>query len=339
MCDPAADGASKDLWTSGVGSVDVHYSSGISNLAFCLMTTGGSHPRGKTTVNVPLIGMDKAIRIYYKAQTDILTSSSNYATLRTATEQATTALGYDQATKDAVGCAWAAVGVGSAPQSCGGAPPPPPPQTGVLTNNVPVSGISGAQGTEKTWTLDVPSGQSTLTFTISGGTGDADMYVRFGSAPTTTTYNCRPYLNGNSETCTFNPPQAGKYYVMLRAYTAYSNVTLKGVYGTGGGGGGDPYLTNGTPVTSISGSQGSNKYWRIATPAGKTLTIKIMGGTGDADMYTRFGQRPTTSSYACRPYLNGNTETCTQNNTQAGDYYVMLRGYTSYSGVTLVGSY
>ena len=35
-----------------------------------------------------------------------------------------------------------------------------------------------------------------------GGTGDADMYVRSGSQPTTSTYNCRPYLSGNNETCT-----------------------------------------------------------------------------------------------------------------------------------------
>ena len=76
MCDPAADGASKDFWTSSVGSVDVHYSSGVGNLNFCLLTRGGTHPRGKSNINVPGIGMEKAIRIYYKAQTDILTSNS-----------------------------------------------------------------------------------------------------------------------------------------------------------------------------------------------------------------------------------------------------------------------
>src|SRR6185437_13664867 len=102
MCDPAADGASKDYWTSSVGSVDVHYSSGIGNLAFCLMSKGGTHPRGKSTVNVPGIGMDKAIRIFYKANADILTSSAKYANVRTATEQAAQQLGYDAATQAAV---------------------------------------------------------------------------------------------------------------------------------------------------------------------------------------------------------------------------------------------
>ena len=81
------------------------------------------------------------------------------------------------------------------------------------------------------------------------------------------------------------------------------------------------------------------QFWRINTPAGKTLKVKISGGTGDADLYVRFSAHPTTSSYACRPYLNGNNETCTLSTTSAGDYYVMLRGYTPYSGVSLVASF
>jgi vibriolysin len=338
MCDPAKDGASKDYWTSSAGSVDVHYSSGIGNLNFCLLTKGGTHPRGKSTINVPGIGMEKAIRIYYKAQTDILTSSSKYANLRTAMEQAATALGYDQATKDAVSCSWAAVGVGTAPANCGGTtPPPPPPGDGVLTNGVPVTGISDSTNGQKFWSMNVPAGQTTLTFTISGGTGDADLYVQSGTKPTTTSYACRPYKTGNAETCTFTPPTAGTYYVMLVAYASYSGVTLTGTYSTSGGG--DPYLTNGTAVTNLSGATSSNAYYRVAVPAGKTLSVQISGGSGDADLYTRFGSRPTTSTYDCRPYLNGNAETCTTSNTQAGDYYVMLRGYAAYSGVSLIASY
>jgi hypothetical protein len=204
-------------------------------------------------------------------------------------------------------------------------------------NNTPISSISGATGSEQFWSIAVPSGQTTLTFTISGGTGDADMYVQSGSKPTTTAYQCRPYLNGNNETCTFSPPAAGTYYVMLRGYAAYSGVTLKASYSATTGG--DPYLTNGVAVTNLSGATSSNAYWRIATPVGKTLTVKISGGSGDADMYTRFGSRPTTTTYACRPYLVGNNETCTQTNTQVGDYYIMLRGYAAFSGVTLIASY
>jgi vibriolysin len=354
MCDPAKDGASADYYSSSVGNLDVHYSSGLGNLAFCLLSQGGTHPRGKSNIPVTGIGMDKAIRIMYEAQTNILTSTAKFANVRTAMEQAATNLGYDQATKDSVSCAWAAIGVGTAPSTCGGTGGGGGSGSGsgsgggggggtggVLTNNVPVSGLSGATGAQQFWQLTVPAGQTSLTFTTSGGTGDVDMYVQIGSKPTTSTYQCRPYINGNSETCTFSNPAAGTYWVMLNGYATYSGVTLKGAYSSSGGGGGtgDPYLTDNVAVTGISGATSSNQYWRITTPAGKTLKISISSGTGDADLYTRFGSRPTTATYSCRPYLTGNTESCTTSSTQAGDYYVMIRGYQTFSGVRLIASY
>jgi serine protease len=68
-----------------------------------------------------------------------------------------------------------------------------------------------------------------VTITTTGGTGDADLYVRKGSQPTTTLYDCRPYKSGNVETCTISAP-SGDVYIGIRAYSAYSGVTLKGVY-------------------------------------------------------------------------------------------------------------
>ena len=154
--------------------------------------------------------------------------------LRTRSRSRTTQLGYDQATQDAVACAYAAIKVGTAPASCGGAPPPPVPTP--LSNSVPVTGIADSTaGNFKYYSLVVPAGQSTLTFTISGGTGDVDLYVNFGAVPTDTVYQCRPYLSGNTETCTFTPPQAGTYYVGLRTYAAYSGVTLTGTYSASSG--------------------------------------------------------------------------------------------------------
>jgi vibriolysin len=334
MNDPALDGSSLDFWTSSSGNSDVHYSSGISNLAFYLMSQGGTHPRGKSTIQVTGIGIEKALRVFYAINVDYLTPSSNFMAARNASMTAATALGFTQAEKDGVQNAWAAVGVGTGTGGGGGGDDVP------LMNNVPVTGISGAAGNLKYYKLDVPSGATNLRFVIAGGSGDADMYVQFGARPTTTSYACRPYLNGNNETCTFAAPQVGTYYVMLRGYSAYSGVSLTGSFSTGGpGDDGVTVLVDGVPVTGISGGTGNNKFWKIQTPAGATLVVRISGGSGDADLYTRFGAKPTTSTYNCRPYLNGNTETCTHNNTQAGFYYVMLRGYSAYSGVTLRGDY
>ena len=119
----------------------------------------------------------------------------------------------------------------------------------VLQNGVPVTGIAGAANSQQFWTIDVPAGASNLQIATSGGTGDADLYVNFGSAPTTTTYNCRPYQSGNAETCTFAAPSAGTYHVMVRGYSAFSGVSLVGSYTAGGGGGGSQTYTNGTDFT------------------------------------------------------------------------------------------
>lgn len=135
------------------------------------------------------------------------------------------------------GCGTGIVNALAAVQAAGGGdPPPPPPPTGVLSNGVPVTNLSGATGAELRFTLVVPTGASNLVFQQSGGTGDADLYVRFGSAPTTTTYSCRPYLGGNNESCTVAAPQAGTWHVMVRGYSAFSGVSLVGSYTTGGGG-------------------------------------------------------------------------------------------------------
>jgi secreted trypsin-like serine protease len=97
---------------------------------------------------------------------------------------------------------------------------------GTPTTLLTKTSLSGASGSFQHFPITVPSGKTTLTVTMSGGTGDADLYVRSGSQPTTSTYNCRPYLNGNAETCTLSSPVAGTWYVSVRGYTAYSGVNL-----------------------------------------------------------------------------------------------------------------
>ena len=64
------------------------------------------------------------------------------------------------------------------------------------------------------------------------------------------------------------------------------------------------------------------------------VTVSIASGTGDADLYVRTGQPPTTSTYDCRPYRSGSTESCDAVNASE-DLYVMLRAYSGFSGVTL----
>ena len=105
----------------------------------------------------------------------------------------------------------------------------------VLSNGVAVTGLSGAQGAELRYTLQVPAGATNLRFVTSGGNGDADLYIKFGSAPTTAAYDQRSWNDGtNGETINVAVAQAGTYHVLVKGYAVFSGASLTGSYTTGG---------------------------------------------------------------------------------------------------------
>jgi len=60
------------------------------------------------------------------------------------------------------------------------------------------------------------------------GEGDADLYVRVGSAPTETLYDCRPYRSGSDEVCEVTLATPAVVHVMVRGYADSSSYTLIG---------------------------------------------------------------------------------------------------------------
>ncbi|GHJ95101.1 peptidase M4 [Streptomyces sp. NE5-10] len=161
MDKPSKDGSSKDAWYSGIGSIDVHYSSGPANHFFYLLSEGS----GVKTVNgvtydsptsdglpVTGIGIDKARLIWFKALTTKWGSSTNYAGARTGTVAVAEEL-YGAGSPEALAVqhAWAAVNVGTRP----GTTPPTgkvfentadvsvPDNGAAVTSSVTVSGVTG----------------------------------------------------------------------------------------------------------------------------------------------------------------------------------------------------
>ncbi|MFF2654117.1 M4 family metallopeptidase [Streptomyces sp. NPDC058045] len=121
MDKPSKDGSSLDEWSADAGNVDVHYSSGIANHFFYLLSEG-SGPKSINGVDydsptsngekVEGIGRDKAEQVWYKALTEYMTSTTDYAAARTATLDAAKDLyGADSAEYKGVDAAWAGVNV------------------------------------------------------------------------------------------------------------------------------------------------------------------------------------------------------------------------------------
>jgi serine protease len=98
-----------------------------------------------------------------------------------------------------------------------------------LNNGVKILIPSGAAGYGYRFQLSTFSDLSNLVFDLSGGTGDADLYVKFGAPPTTTTYDCRSNAAGNLENCAM-PATHGVWHVLVRGKTAFTNVSVRGTY-------------------------------------------------------------------------------------------------------------
>jgi zinc metalloprotease ZmpA len=117
MYKPSLDGLSPDCWSSTLGTLDVHYSSGVGNHFFYLLAEGSKPATGPASPtcnasSVTGIGRAKAEKIWFRALTVYMTSSTKYAGARTATLSAATDLyGATSAERAAVAAAWSAVSV------------------------------------------------------------------------------------------------------------------------------------------------------------------------------------------------------------------------------------
>jgi hypothetical protein len=160
MDKPSKDGASKDAWYSGIGGVDVHYSSGPANHFFYLLSEGsgaktinGVSYNSPTSDGLPVtgIGRDKAALIWFKALTTKFSSTTNYAAARTGTLAAAGDLyGTTSAEYKAVADAWAGVNVGSRSGGGGGGTVfqntthvAIPDNGAAVTSSVNVTGVTG----------------------------------------------------------------------------------------------------------------------------------------------------------------------------------------------------
>nr|WP_298147309.1 S8 family serine peptidase [uncultured Pseudomonas sp.] len=121
-------------------------------------------------------------------------------------------------------------------------------------------------------------------------------------------------------------------YGIVKAKQASDLIDQQGCDASGGGGGNAQEKT----YSNLAAARGAWLYQSVNVPSGtQRLVVSISGGSGDADLYTRLGSRPTTSQWTCRPYKNGNQETCTHENPAAGTWHIGLRGYAAFSGVTM----
>jgi|GEM_PF-6889888 len=96
-----------------------------------------------------------------------------------------------------------------------------------LKNGLVREGLSAVQSYELNFYARPPAGAKRLEFELSGGVGDAELFVRRGSAPTDETYDCHRPLDSHVVICAFDLPEGGPYYARLLAKKTFGSASLK----------------------------------------------------------------------------------------------------------------
>lgn len=224
-------------WKSltGPDNGGVHSNNGVGNYQFYLLSDGGSGTNDNgTSYSVTGIGINKAMKIWYRANTIYFTRYTNYAQARTGTLNAAKDL-YGQTSTEyqQVDNAWEAVGVGSG----GGTTPgnyisqesesngSTSTADGPMGLDVAVSGTISSSSDNDYFYFNV-SGTGWINISLDAALGrDLDWYLYHES--NLSSYVKRGYTTANPESHNYNLTQTGKYYLRVVGYSgATDNYSL-----------------------------------------------------------------------------------------------------------------
>ncbi|MEV6114369.1 M4 family metallopeptidase [Streptomyces sp. NPDC052109] len=244
MDKPSKDGSSADSWYSGVGGLDVHYSSGVANHFFYLLSEGsgakvinGVSYDSPTADGLPVtgIGRDKALQIWYRALTTKFTSTTDYAGARTGTLAAAGELyGTSSTEYKAVQDAWAAVAVGSRSDGGGGGggggttyesntPVAIPDNGPAVTSDITVSGRSGNAPSNLQVSVDIThTWRGDLVIDLVGPSGTAYRLKNFSSSDSADNVKQTYTVNASAE------PANGTWKLRVQDQATYDTGTING---------------------------------------------------------------------------------------------------------------
>ncbi|EJG0967011.1 M4 family metallopeptidase [Vibrio parahaemolyticus] len=213
MDNPPLDGRSIDHASQYVSGMDVHYSSGVFNKAFYLLAVDYDW------------GTENTFKAFAHANQNYWTPSATFDSAAAGVLAAAQDLSLPASD---VTAAFAQVGV-----STDGGVVEPPSSTcdAVSLSNGTSSNIESAStGQWHCFTIDVPANGSDLTITTAGSNGDADLYVKLGSAPSLSNYDCHSISSNSNEVCSFATPSEGTWHIGVYAYSGISNVSVTASY-------------------------------------------------------------------------------------------------------------
>jgi len=182
-------------------------------------------------------------------------------------------------------------------------------------------------GTGDSYTFSV-SGYSTITAVMAGNeNADFDLYAKWGSPPTTSSYDAIGYSGTSLEY--FTTSGSGTLYIMVHSYSGSGNWKCWALSGS-------PGANSGRKSGTLSGTGATATY--SLSGSGKGYAFNSGPDGSDFDLYIKWNSPPTTSSYDARGY-SGWAQEIAGPASGSGTLYFMVRSYTGsgeYATVALI---
>jgi Zn-dependent metalloprotease len=326
MCNPRQDGRSLDNISQYTSGVDVHYSSGIMNKAFCLIANRLAS--GTTTGPVTLASIRRAGAPFYLANKQIWTAGSTFQQGCQGVWDAATLLGYTTAEKCFIRQSWIDVGLTCGDATlCGGTPPPTGNSYAYSATNT-----NSAQQNTVNKVVALSAGQQ-IVLGSCGVTGSAftgDTYLRlFGPAAAQVAFN-DDACGGLGSQITYTATAAGNYEIRGGCYTTGSCTATVAWTITGG-----TPPSNGTfnyTATNTASATANTTNQNITAAAGQVITVATCGAAGSAftgDTYLRLNGPAATEVAANDDACSGLGSSLSYTATAAGTFQIRAGCYST----------
>lgn len=154
-----------------------------------------------------------------------------------------------------------------------------------LTPGVEYGLLSGYEGLNQYFKVEVPQGTERLVVDLNDGAGDASLFMRLDQAPTTATYEHHSTSEGANDRIAFNDPTPGWWYILLTSESAFTGVNIVAEFA-------DRYvwdydgtpiqLYNDEPLDGINVAKGGQiSFFADLEVPGDMFWLETYGGSGD----------------------------------------------------------
>ncbi|MFL2953888.1 MAG: pre-peptidase C-terminal domain-containing protein [Candidatus Thalassarchaeaceae archaeon] len=156
------------------------------------------------------------------------------------------------------------------------------PSTAVeLQPGIAYGPMSGYDGLDQYFFIDVPSGTERLEVDLDGGFGEATLHLRYENTPTASEADHHSGSPGAGDKVGFNNPTPGKWYILLDSMSVFSGVSITASFE-------DLYVWeyDGTPIELFNDEEVSG----LSAPAGEELYFYVdLATRSDELIITTFG--------------------------------------------------